>query len=639
MNYMVLDIETDGHTYRKRTCDPLDKRNKVVMVQVLYALQTGIIIRKDIFTIDFDGVDILVGQNIKFDLLYLWKEEKIQNFLKRGGIIWDTMIVDYLLEKQNTDLSYSMDAIAERYGNIPKKNTEVKRRYDEGKTTSEIIDEIGKQAFIDYAIQDVSVTNKIFLKQWDVIKTDNKFKQLIKTWMKAYVMIIEMEFNGLYIDKPLLELKYKEQTGVVNDLKKKVENNLQPHWPIPIDLNIRSPKQLSLILFGGELKYSVREEKLKDDEVVVYKSGKKIGEIVYRLKQKTHTFVGLYSRLTTVPTEKPGIYATNDAVLKEMSGDIPTLVLKYRKANKLLTTYYWDGKDKGFVPAINPYTGCIHSSFSMIGTATGRLASGKPNVQNLHPKMLGIFRSRFDGGSIVELDWSQLEVCVAAWLSNDSMLLIELGNNLDLHLTNARRLFKRDDIKPKERKLAKFMTFGILYGQGAKGLAAIHKIDVDLAKQFIEQFYEKYEGIRLWHIKLKEECSINKNGMSSHLVSRTGQRFYLKMYQAPQWMQDRGITMAFSPTEQKNYKVQGAASWVMNTALASIVTDCVFNRDKYRFINCVHDSALFDVASGYEQEVISVLKPKMERAVAEATGLDIFKLDVKSGKNWEECKK
>jgi DNA polymerase I-like protein with 3'-5' exonuclease and polymerase domains len=637
--YCVLDIEVDAKMYRKRFCDPFEKKNKITMLQrkdknkeakVIYN-EEGISRDKEL---NLHDVDIIVGHNIKFDMSYLWENDSIRKFIRNGGVLWDTMITEFLLEGQNKTLRYSLDALAVKYGGTVK-DTTIKSTLKRGYSFNDIPSEIA----IKYGVEDVINTEKLYIGQLEKVYNAN-MEKVIEIYMKHLLSVIEMECRGLYIDKIRLNENWKKQQFIVDKLLDRINHHVEDYWPKDfVDFDVNSVQHISSLLFGGTLKAIKSVVNPTASGVLYYKSGKKAGELRTKEAKVEKKIKGLsLTSRWTEESKNQGYYKTDNKTLENYDNELVKLLLEYRRENKLLTTYYYGEKhETGFIPLINPYTGCIHSEFNMKGTATGRLASRNPNVQNLHPSMLEIFSSRFgEDGVIIELDWSQLEVGAAALIFQEDLLKVELLNGLDIHLENAKRLYDREEITKKERKIAKAMTFGLLYGQSAKSMSKIHNIEEDLAKKFIEQFYDKYTNIQLEHSKLileieKNIFMIDKNTRGSYIEGFLGKKYFLREY-TNEWGK------RFNPSEYKNYKIQGTAATIMSRA-SYIAYKYLSN---YAHLGCivneVHDSLIIDCKS----ELISYIKDKVKRIIEEEiailTGTELFKLDMSVGKTWYGAK-
>lgn len=630
---MVLDIEVDARKVRKRFCDPFEKEHKIIMLQKKEPNSPPRLLY------NADGIDrniplklpeggIIVGQNIKFDLLYLWENESLQSWIMEGGKIWDTSLAEFFLEGQNKNLKYHLTNLSVKYGGTPKLDV-VKAHFDAGRLFSELDYDLA----MEYGAKDVLDTEHVYICQ-QARAREYDMMGILQVHMDHLLAICEIEANGLYLDTDLIGIKAKEQERKVQQCVEQLEAIVtkETDWPSDkVDFSSRSNDHVSAVLFGGLVTYDTIIENPTPKGEKFYRSGNKKGEL--RTK-KCVEFIDIdgYKLPKTAETKKEGYYETGNKALGHIDHPFVKELLNYRKEFKLLSTYFM-----GYPPLINPYTGCIHSEFKGNGTATGRMASRNPNVQNLHPEMLECFTSRFPNGTICELDFSQLEVCIAAWIFNDSLLTLEVNNNVDLHYQNAKLLFCKDDISSKERKLAKFLTFGLLYGQGAKTMSIVHDIDAEIAARFIDVFYNKYVDIAYAHTQLQQEVKNNAIGDTSFLTTPLGRRYFLQKY-------DSNWGKKFSPTEQKNYKIQGTASDVVATAIGRVYRYLIKYRNYVKMINEVHDSLILDCHPECTEAIISEVKIIMEESskiLTKRLGIPVnipLKVDVSSGGSWKDCK-
>lgn len=630
--YTVFDLEVDAKTIRKRFCDPLEKEHTIVMMQKKVPNEDArVIYNADGINpnraLDFKGV--LVGHNLKFDMLYIWENPSLRNFLLNGGKVWDTCLADYLLEGQNKKLRYNLSEVSKRYGGTPKIDV-VAQALKEGKLFSQIPKDIA----IKYGIKDVLDTEMVYLKQIQRAK-DQRMLELLQIHMGHLLSVCEQEYNGIHLDLDKLKRKTEDQRALVDTMSEKLRKYLRTNtdWPENVEVDLNSSQQISCILFGGEVKYVDRipnpDPKTGQTH---YKTGKRAGELRTKLAQLSVRINGL-GLPKTPQTKNEGYYETGNSSLSEVKHPVIEKILDYRKQYKLLSTYF-----EGLTPLINPYTGCIHSEFSMRGTATGRLASRNPNVQNLCDGIYQCIYPRQNDRKIYVIDFSQLEVCIAAAVFRDHLLLQEVKNKVDMHLHNAKRLFNKEEVSKKERKIAKFLTFGLLYGQGANAMSYIHKIDVSLAKKFIEMFYNKYMDIAQAHRQLPNEVNARANGDESYLLSPTFKRYYMEKY-------DNTYGRSFSSTQMKNYKIQGTASDIMSMAAGDVFQYLQHHREHAIIINEVHDSLIIEGDEVFEKEHLRNVVNIMENAsnrISEIIGIELnvpLSVDVECGKNYGELKK
>lgn len=653
MKYLVIDLETEGKEIRGRFCDPLDLEHQIVTIQWIERDKTPQYkydyngISRDI-PLNFMKYDVIVGQNVKFDLLWLWGNKHLRDWVRKGGKVWDTKTVDYLLNGQNRLLGYGLDEIAKRYGSPLKYEKKLvvnealysindMYRKPLNFTTKQIIDEIGFDEFLNYMKGDVITTEDVYLKQLQKVQ-ELKMEKIVDIYMEYYLQLIEIEYKGIYIDKVQLEKLYKEFNEATDELQTKIRDEVSSKkelgWPKEIDFNLRSVDHVSVLCYSGYLATKVATPITVNDNVIRYVSGPRKGEIKTRLEPKKFYIPGYGIPVNkTESMKKVGYYKSSHKILSQYDSDKLKDLVEFKK---ILTIN--DDLSKKIHKNMNPYTGCIHSAINTTVTSTSRISSRAPNLQNLNPKTLSLFCSRFPNGRIVELDWCQVEVAVAAFVFKDGLLQTEVLHGIDMHTDNARKLFNKHDITAKERKIAKFFTFGILYKQSAKGLSETHHIDVNAAKRFIDFFYNKYVDIASCHEKL--DRYVNQNAYPSGepginlctIKMPWGKRYTIRDWP---WKDD----FSFSPQQYCNYVIQGTAGDIQAIAAGILFRFYLLNEDSFAIVNNVHDSFILDfVNEDKEKVLLPKLLNEIEMAVEVFTGTKLFKLEAKSGKNWAEAK-
>lgn len=501
MKYKVYDLETENHERHKRFASPFVKDNWVVMRGwknqgdkrnscTHHPKPDGshLVIEEDI--------TLLVGHNIKFDLLYEWSSEDMKAFFKRGGRIWCTQYAEYLLNAMHPDSHMvPMDQIAEKYGGR-KKVDGVKALWEAGFLTSQIDPEMLKDYLVgtkdeDRNSGDVGNTEKIFLGQYAEAKRLGMLPMILAR-MDGLCATTEMEYNGLKID-------VKEAKRRMNILNKELEVceaalvQYIPEMPPELEFNWASRVHVSCLIFGGTIRYEKKatyiDEKTGDwarykatedwplvDGVPVspdqfesdglhqdtFTSGAKKGspkfkkvEVQGELKEKYQDFFIELPGYTTPEPNWAGaqndgagqpLYQTNADVIEILgkTRDIPFLKLLLERQNivKDLGTYYlrYDNKKKdyvGMLTCVMPGSHLIHHGLNHVSTVTSRLSSSNPNLQNIPrgdtSEVKRMFISRFENGLMMETDYSQLEVVIQGLLSGDKQLCLDLRMKVDFH--------------------------------------------------------------------------------------------------------------------------------------------------------------------------------------------------------------
>jgi DNA polymerase I len=529
--------------------------------------------------------DTFCGHNFSFDLLYLYKTSPKLKGLFQKHKIWCTQLAEYIITGQRTKFA-SLNELATKYG-LDMKDDKVSEYFKAGMGADKIPDELLRP----YLEHDVKLATIIAQKQWEFAKAAGQLP-LILSQMEALHASTEMTFNGLRIDTKRLE---EYTVEVVNsyvaarlDLEERVVGMVE---------DINSPTQWSKFFFGGTKKIKVKEE------VGVYKNG----NTKYKLAEK---LVAIPARIKYVPdpekvSEKTKQVSVDEDVLKDMllhTVDaelilIISTLLKYRELSKQLSTYV-QGLSKHIL------NGRIHGSLNHSATVTGRLSSTKPNLQNISNNPIkSIFTSRWEGGYIVEVDFNQLEVAALAHVTRDKQLILDISSGTDIHSALYKSMFGRLPTKD-ERKPFKARTFQLIYGAGARAIAKQAGCTLDEAKTFIDVFYTRYPMVKGWHDTFSREVETNAKHLigDDGLLERnktyvhktdTGRKFVFKEYYNTSAWSSKMYN--FSPTELKNWAVQGLATGDIVPHMLGVLFRKLIGRDDVLMVNTIHDSILFDV--------------------------------------------
>ncbi len=575
--------------------------------------------------------DFLIGHNIKFDLLYLYRNNA-GAYLPN---IWDTQLAEYLLTGQQHKYA-SLDELTLKYvGKHALKDSDLKKHWDSGGQT----EDIDKDKLIEYLTGDLTNTKAIFLKQWEAAEKEGLI-QFILTQMEALRATTSMNLSGMAIDWDYID----RQIIGYDSLLQNLEEDL---YRVAKNLEWKSPKELSLYFFGGE--YKVVEKQL----VGKFKNGNdkyKNVEVVMRLPAKV-------SPLSVGATlNGNGYYNTDEAVINELrSGrfhkdvtDVANYVKDLREYSKIKTTYYEGIRDLRFPD------GMLYPNLNHCVTATGRLSSTNPNLQNQTDKggIKKCFISRFgNDGAILELDFGQLEIVALAYLSDDKQLKADINSGTDMHTVLYEELNGRLPTKA-ERKAFKPLSFLLIYGGGAKALAEQSGFDLDYCKRFIATFYNRYKGVKAYHDRIVQDARMGRDieytadgklVATYTLKSVTGRKYVFKEY-------ENSWGTSFSPTELKNYPVQGFATGDIVPTMLGILQRKLEEKGfghKYSaamLINTVHDSVLLDVKLSHLKEVALLCKTVLEdspRYLKELFGITFglkLTVGVDAGPSWGEMK-
>ena len=389
-NYATIDLETSiknrgENAIGKNKASPFHKENKICYIGWKNGdSYSGS--RPHALPFKFgipDHVKLLVGANIKFDLLYLMRDyEDVREWLKTGRI-WDIQLAEYLLTGQESKWA-KLDDMAVKYGGTVK-DDRLKELWDDDVDTEDIDDDI----ILPYLEGDVTNTELVFKNQ---IEQAIEMDMLPLMWeqMEALLATTEMEFNGMKFDKVSCMREARDISLQVeyarNELELKIADVLQIDYR---EANCSSVDQISKTLFGGTVTEKVEEPVLNDDGTPYrFKSGKRKGEVKTVLKNVDRYTLGLgFTALPTWGTKKAGVYKVNDEVLKKLrtqaagtkiTDQFLDTLIEFRKLNKDLKTYYY-----GYSELVWTHDGCIHPQFNHCATATGRLSHSAPNLGNV----------------------------------------------------------------------------------------------------------------------------------------------------------------------------------------------------------------------------------------------------------------
>ena len=545
---------------------------------------------------------IICGHNLSFDLMYLYRTtETIKEKLQEHRL-WDTQIAEYILSAQQTKFS-SLDELSVKYG-LPVKDDTIKKYFQAGMGS----DKIPKEELIPYLKQDVENTAIIAQLQYDQAVKEGQLT-LIETQMEALHATTEMQFNGLHIDLPKLDSYTVEVVNSYVDVKLDLEALAEG-----LVEDINSPKQWSQLFFGGKKKVKVKEE------IGVYKNG----NTKFKLVEKTialKPFV-VYTPDPDKVSKKTGQISVDDSVLNDMLKHtfnpraiaIINQLLKYRELSKQLSTYV-QGLSKNIIGEF------IHGKLNHTATVTGRLSSTNPNLQNISNNPIKqIFTSRWKRGVIVEVDFNQLEVVALAHVTKDLQLIKDISGGADIHSELYKDMFGRYPTK-EERKPFKARTFQLIYGAGAKAISKQAGCSLEEAKKFVDVFYGRYKSVAKWHTEFASTAEIESRydfdaegfrEKTKTFIYRaeTGRKFAFKEYHSESEWSPR--TYNFSPTELKNYPVQGLATGDIVPMMLGIIFRQLVGRDDVKMVNTIHDSLMFDVQQhavyDFIKEITTTLK-------------------------------
>jgi DNA polymerase-1 len=518
-----------------------------------------------------DDKALKVGQNLKFDMSLLARYG-----IEMRGIAYDTMLESYVLDSVGG--RHDMDSLADRY--LGHKTITFEEIAGKGKNQL-TFNQIALEQAAPYAAEDADVTLQLHLAMWPQLKQSAELLTVFnEIEMPLLPVLSHIERTGVLIDPAILSAHSQELA------KRLAELEAQAHELAEEPFNLASTKQLQAILYE---------------------------------KQK----------LPVLKKTPGGAPSTNEEVLAELALDypLPKVILEYRGLAKLKTTY----TDK--LPLmINPVSGRVHTSYHQAVTATGRLSSSDPNLQNIPVRNDEGRRIRQafiapEGYRIVAADYSQIELRIMAHLSQDEGLLKAFAEGKDIHRATASEVFgvPLDKVTGEQRRSAKAINFGLIYGMSAFGLARQLGIPRGEAQRYMDLYFERYPGVLDYMERTRQQAS--EQGYVSTL---DGRRLYLPDVRSSNAMRRKAAERAAI-----NAPMQGTAADIIKRAMIE-VDAWLQGQEKplVRAIMQVHDELVFEVHESVIEEASQRIRQLMEGSMTLAVPL---KVDVGVGMNWDEA--
>jgi len=513
----------------------------------------------------------IIAQNFKYDY----------KVLRKYGVdiknkVLDTMLVHYLM---NPDMKHGMDLLAETYLNYrPVSITELIGK--KGKNQKSMKD-LEPAEVLDYAAEDADITLQLRNKFSSELEKPHLKDLYEKVEAPLIHVLADIELEGVNIDEAHLRNYSKELEVILVELEKSIK------LTAGTEFNLDSPKQLGQILF----------------EVL---------------------------KISDKPKKTPsGQYKTSEDVLATYKEDHPIIseILDYRQLRKLKSTYV-----DPLPEMVSKTTGRLHTNYMQTVAATGRLSSNNPNLQNIPIRsekgreIRKAFIPRDENHTLVAADYSQVELRIIAALSNETAMIEDFVSGADIHAATASKVFgvSIDDVDREMRSKAKAVNFGIIYGQGAFGLAQNLGIKRGEAKEIIENYFQKYSRLKEYMAENVEFARTN-----GYVETILGRRRYLKDINSV-----NAIVRGFAERNAVNAPIQGSAADVIKLAMINIHKRFKEENFKSKMIMQVHDELVFD-AHNSELEIIKpLIKLEMENAYKMSVPLLV---EVDMGANWLEA--
>ena len=570
---LTLDTETTG-------TDPMDAElvgmsfsiteNQAFYVPVPAEREEAIKIVREFEPVFKNEKSLKVGQNIKYDMLVL------QNYgIEVRGKLFDTMVAHYVLQPE---LRHNMDYLAEIYLHYQTIHIE-ELIGPKGKGQKNMRDLSPQEVYL-YACEDADVTLKLKNILEQELKKNDAEKLFYEIEMPLVPVLVNIESNGVRLDTEALKQSSEHFTTRLQSIEKEIYTLAEGEF------NIASPKQVGEILF----------DKLK---------------IVEKAKKT-----------------KTGQYVTSEEVLESLRNkhDIIGKILEYRGLKKLLSTYI-----DALPQLINPQTGRIHTSFNQTVTATGRLSSSNPNLQNIpiRDEDGKEIRKAFipdDGCSFFSADYSQIELRIMAHLSEDKNMIDAFLSGYDIHAATAAKIYKVDikEVTADMRRKAKTANFGIIYGISVFGLAERMNVDRKEAKELIDGYFETYPQVKSYMDKSIQVA--REHGYVETIFHR--KRFL------PDINSRNAVVRGYAERNAINAPIQGSAADIIKVAMARIYERFKAEGLKAKMILQVHDELNFSVPAKEKEIVEQVVIEEMEKAYRMHVPL---KADCGWGTNWLEA--
>ena len=511
-----------------------------------------------------------IGHNLKYD------RHILQNAgIDLKGTLLDTMLFSYV--NNSTITRHNLDAVSKRYLNInPTSYEDVA-----GKGAKQIpFSEVSIDVASDYASEDADISLKLYEHIEPLVQKEAKLAKLYSEVEGPLIYTLgDIERNGVLIDSEKLSQQSKELEAKILKLESQVQKNAGE------DFNLGSPKQLQEILY------------------------EKLG-------------------LPVIKKTPKGQPSTSEAVLQELSIDFPIVhdILSYRAISKLKSTY----TDK-LPKMINSNTGRVHTSYHQAVTATGRLSSSDPNLQNIPIRSEEGRRIREafiapEGYKILAADYSQIELRIMAHLSKDQGLMDAFAKGQDIHQATAAEIFSIniDDVTPNQRRSAKAINFGLIYGMSAFGLSKQLQITRAEAQNYIEQYFERYPGVKNYMDETKS--SAKQNG---YVETVLGRRLYLADIESSNYQRRQ-----YAERSAINAPMQGTAADLIKMAMTDLHSKIRNESLDAKIIMQVHDELVIEV----NENQLDELSDLTVNIMADIFKLDVdLKVDADIGNNWDEA--
>ena len=519
-----------------------------------------------------DPTILKVGQNLKYDRSVLLNHD-----IKLKGIVHDTMLESYVLDSVSN--RHDMDTLSEKHLNIKP----IKFEDIAGKGKKQLtFNQIELQQAAPYAAEDADITLRLHNFLWPQLKPRNKMAKLYQQIEIPMLKVLSnIERNGVLVDAEMLAKQSVELTTRMAELEQQIYDKAGEEF------NLGSPKQIQEIFFD--------ENKLN---------------------------------LPVIRKTPKGQPSTAEDVLQELAleHEVPRWLLEHRGLSKLKSTY----TDK-LPQQISPTTGRVHTSYHQAITATGRLSSSNPNLQNIPVRNAEGRRIRQafiapKGFKILAADYSQIELRIMAHLSGDKGLLKAFSEGKDIHRATAAEIFEvsLDEVEKEQRRAAKAVNFGLIYGMSAFGLAKQLNVSRTEAAEYVKRYFMRYPGVQDYMEKTRQQAK-----QDGYVETLFGRRLYL-----PEINAKNGMRRAYAERTAINAPMQGTAADIIKIAMIAVNDWLRYGETQTKMIMQVHDELVFEVANDDIQTVENIITERMTSAAELHVPLVV---DTGIGDNWDEA--
>ncbi|MCF8367703.1 MAG: DNA polymerase I [Bacteroidales bacterium] len=509
-----------------------------------------------------------IGQNLKYDISILkWYDVEVR------GQFFDTMLAHYLLEP---DQRHNMDVLAENYLNY--KPVSIETLIGKKGKNQLSMRSVDLETIKDYACEDADITLQLKNKFEPLLSENEALDLFTKIEVPLVPVLASMEAEGVKLDQYTLTEYSKQLARELGEIQKEILDMAG------LDFNISSPKQLGEVLF----------EKMKITE----------NPKMTKTKQ----------------------YSTGEDVLQKLINKHPIIqhILDFRSLSKLKSTYV-----DTLPEMVNPRTGRIHTSYNQAVAATGRLSSNNPNLQNIPIRtergreIRKAFVPRNENYTLLAADYSQIELRIIAELSGDEGMIEAFKSGIDIHTATASKVYgvSLEDVSSDQRRNAKTVNFGIVYGISAFGLSERLNIPRKEAKDIIDQYFEKYPGVKTY----MNECVL-KARENGYVKTIMGRRRYLRDINSA-----NAVVRGFAERNAINAPIQGSSADMIKIAMINIHREMQKQNLKSKMILQVHDELVFDAF----KEEVDALKPLIYDLMVNAIPLKVpLAVEMETGENW-----